>query len=106
MATRKEIILVDDVDGGDAAETVSFGLDGTFYELDLSKQNAANLRKSISGFVEHARRVGGRAKRGTAKRASHEVAEVRTWAQNNGYKVSARGRISADVQQAFDEAQR
>jgi len=49
---------VDDVDGGDAAETVSFGLDGTFYELDLSKQNAANLRKSISGFVEHARRVG------------------------------------------------
>ena len=106
MATHKKIILVDDVDGGDAAETVSFGLDGAFYELDLSKQNADNLRKAISGFVEHGRRVGGRAKRGTVNSPRYDVSEVRTWAQNRGYKVSGRGRISVEVKQAFDEAHR
>ena len=106
MATHNKIILVDDLDGGDADETVSFGLDGATYELDLSKQNAANLRKAISGFVQHGRRVGGRAKRGTANSTRSDVAEVRAWAQNNGYKVSTRGRISAEVKQAFDKAQR
>ena len=44
MAQKVEVLLVDDIDGGEADETVSFSIDGTSYEIDLSKKNAAKLR--------------------------------------------------------------
>ena len=50
---------VDDIDGAEADETVSFGIDGVTYEIDLSKQNATNLRKGLAEFVAHARKVSG-----------------------------------------------
>ena len=58
MAQKVSIILVDDIDGGDASETVQFGLDGTSYEIDLSDKNAGALRDALSGYVGHARKVG------------------------------------------------
>ena len=58
MAVAREVIekLIDDLDGGDAAETVTFGLDGATYEIDLSKKNAAAFRKSLARYVGAARR--------------------------------------------------
>ena len=57
MAQKVHIVLVDDLDGSDASETVSFGLDGTSYEIDLNDKNAAALRDALSGYVGHARKV-------------------------------------------------
>ena len=57
MAQQTSVTMVDDLDGGKAAETVTFGLDGGSYEIDLSKKNAGNLRKALTEFVEHGRRV-------------------------------------------------
>ena len=57
MAHQTSVTLVDDLDGGKAAETVVFGLDGASYEIDLSKKNAGTLRKALTEFVEHGRRV-------------------------------------------------
>ena len=105
MATKTLVRMVDDIDGSEAAETVAFAFDNAQYEIDLSKQNAANFRKAVGEDIDHARRVGGRAKRGTGKRANHDVHEVREWAQNNGHNVSSRGRIPARVLQAYQEAQ-
>ena len=48
MAQRVNIVLVDDIDGSDATETVSFGLDGTSYEIDLNDKNAAKLRDALA----------------------------------------------------------
>ena len=48
MAQKVQVILVDDMDGGAAEETVSFSLDGVSYELDLSKKNAAKLRDTFA----------------------------------------------------------
>ena len=62
MAQRVHIILTDDLDGSDAAETVSFGLDGAVYEVDLSEDNARRLRESLQGYIGHARKVSGRVK--------------------------------------------
>lgn len=103
MATYSKIILVDDVDGAEAAETVNFGLDGVHYEIDLSQQNAANLRKSIDGFVNHARKVGGRKK--AAPLANDDPRDIRMWAQNNGFKVAQRGRVSKTVIDAYKTAE-
>ena len=63
MAQRTHTLLTDDVDGGEAAETVRFALDGVEYEIDLNEQHARELRESLTVFVEAARRVGGRSAR-------------------------------------------
>ena len=113
MAQKVNIVLVDDLDGSEAAETVSFGLDGTSYEIDLNDGNAAALREALSGYVGHARKVSGGSSRRTGSRRSggsssggsaSNTRAVREWAKENGYEVSERGRISADVQQAYDAA--
>ena len=62
MAQKVHIVLVDDLDGSDASQTVSFGLDGTSYEIDLNDKHAAALRDALSGYVGHARKVTGGAR--------------------------------------------
>ena len=105
MAQKVNIILVDDLDGNEADETVTFGLDGTTYEIDLTDSNAAALREALSGYVGHARKVTGGARRGRkAASSSSNTKDVREWAKGQGMDVSERGRISADVQQAYDTA--
>lgn len=112
MAQKVQVILVDDLDGGEAEETVSFALDGVSYEIDLSEKNATELRESLAGWVGHARRVGGRAGSGRrassgtprARAGSRDLAAVRSWARENGYSVSDRGRVSSEVLTAYDAA--
>lgn len=105
MAQRVQIILEDDYDGGTADETVSFALDGTEYEIDLSTKNATGLREAISPWLGHARKTGGRRKRGAAKApSSSSTSDIRAWAQGQGHEVSSRGRVSADVREAYEKA--
>lgn len=107
MAQRVHVVLVDDIDGSDAGETVTFGLDGSTYEIDLNEKNAAALREALAPYVGHARRSGGsrRAKKSAAAASSGpSAAEVREWARQNGWDVPDRGRVSADVRQAYDAA--
>ena len=106
MAQKVNIVLIDDIDGSDAVETVSFGLDGTSYEIDLNKKNAAALRDALAGYVGNARKVTG-ARRGGRRPSTAlgpSAREVRDWARSNGFKVPDRGRIPADVRDAFDKA--
>lgn len=115
MAQKVMVQLVDDLDGAQSEDisTVTFGLDGVTYEIDLTDKNANNLRKSLEEYVAHARRTGGRLKRGTpaagsngSVTASHEQAQaIREWARRNGHEVSNRGRISASLIEAFEAAQ-
>jgi hypothetical protein len=108
MAQHVQYLLVDDIDGGDAVETVSFSLDGVSYEIDLTAANAQRLRDDLATWVGHARRSGGRksTRRATANAGPRrgDLSPVREWARNNGHPVSDRGRISAEVQAAYDKA--
>ena len=108
MAQKVNIVLVDDLDGSDATETVSFGLDGTNYEIDLNDKNAASLREALAGFIGHSRKVtGGRGRRGrtrTVTTGGPSAGELRAWGRSNGFEVSDRGRVSAEVREAFDKA--
>ncbi|MBW4095607.1 MAG: Lsr2 family protein [Acidobacteria bacterium] len=105
MAQKVKIILVDDVDGGAAEETVRFGLDGINYEIDLSTEHAAELRDVLSPYVEAGRRSTRRsAGNKSAAVKNHDASLIRSWAQENGYNVGNRGRIHADVVDAFYEA--
>jgi hypothetical protein len=110
MAQKVHIVLVDDLDGSEATESVSFGLDGTSYEIDLNDANAARLRDALAEFVGHARKVGSASRRGGRRSSSSAAAsgpsarEIRDWARSNGYDVPDRGRVSAEVREAFDAA--
>ena len=110
MAQRVHVVLVDDLDGGDAAETVSFGLDGVDYEIDLSDKHAGELREALALYVGHARRTGGRrrtaakAAAGAGGKGGPSAAEIRDWARENGWDVPARGRVSAEVREAYAAA--
>jgi Lsr2 len=107
MAQKVNIILVDDLDGGSADENVKFGLDGVNYEIDLSAANAAELRSSLERFVTAARKAsGGRVQRAKAPTGgrSHDSAQIRQWARDNGYTVNSRGRIQAEIQEAYQKA--
>jgi hypothetical protein len=109
MAQKVQVILVDDIDGGPAEETVSFALDGTSYEIDLNAANASKLRDTLAPYVGTARRTGsrssgGRGGRGRGRGRNNQTAEIRAWARENGHKVNERGRIPADVVAAYEKS--
>lgn len=120
MAQRVNVVLVDDLDGEEATETVAFAVDGAQYEIDLSADNADKLREALAPYIAHARRAnsssgrrrssgggggrssGGRSGSGSAGGAS--AAEIRSWARQHGHEVPERGRVSAEVREAYDAA--
>lgn len=105
MATKRSVVITDDLDGSGNAETVSFGLDGVVYEIDLAAKNRARLERALAPFVEHGRRVPSSRRRRAATRASGaDNTTVRAWAKSQGFKVSERGRISADVVRQYEAA--
>jgi hypothetical protein len=113
MAKKVTVTLVDDFDGeGPADETVEFAIDGVTYEIDLSSKNAKKLRDDFKAWSEAGRRVGGRrrgrpsapSRGGRATIDREQSAAIREWARRNGHKVSTRGRIPADVIEAFHAA--
>lgn len=104
MAQRVQVVLEDDLDGGVAAETVTFALDGVSYEVDLSEEHAAELRDALAVWVGAARRVGGRKSTKRAAAPSGETTAIREWALQQGMQVSARGRISAEIREAYRAA--
>jgi hypothetical protein len=112
MAKKVTVTLVDDFDGdGPADETVEFSIDGVSYEIDLSARNAKKLRDDLKQWIEAGRRVGGRRRgrsggpgRGRATIDREQSAAIREWARRSGHKVSTRGRIPAEIIDAFHAA--
>ncbi|KNC19490.1 hypothetical protein AC792_06515 [Arthrobacter sp. RIT-PI-e] len=113
MAQKVQVHLVDDLNGEEAHETVRFGLDGTNYEIDLTTDNANNLRSTLSEYVDKARKsnTGGRRNQGGQKttasgsgRSKEETQAIRQWAQDNGHNPSSRGRITQSIIDAYNQA--
>jgi len=112
----KKVVLVDDIDGGDADETVAFGLDGESYEIDLSPKNAAALRQVLAEYVSAARRSekpvvaapsavsSNGARTPYAPIDREQAAAIRTWARKKGHEVSDRGRIPARLVELYNNA--
>lgn len=119
MAQRVSITLVDDLDGSEATGTVTFGLDGTTYEIDLNDEHASTFREMLGTYVTSARAVSGQRRRprsvaskttntggsrvtGTIDRPKPKV--VRKWALENGIEVGMTGRVPSSVYERYAEA--
>ena len=116
MARKVQVILSDDLDDSISAdETVTFALDGTTYEIDLSEKNASEMRDVLGKYVSAARKVSSRGTRapgagrsratgGGGRMDREQAGAIREWARKNGHEVSDRGRIPASVVEAFEAA--
>lgn len=107
MVQKVVVTLVDDIDGVAADETVQFSLDGVNYEIDLTTEHAAELREALATWIGHARRSGGRKVSGRRTRPAgsrNNAGKIRQWARENGYTVSDRGRIPAEIAEAYAKA--
>ncbi|MEV7724315.1 Lsr2 family protein [Streptomyces sp. NPDC087917] len=110
MAQKVQVLLVDDLDGGEADETVTFALDGKTYEIDLTTANAEKLRGLLDPYAKGGRRTGGRVSAGRAKgraaasAGNPDTALIRAWAKEKGYNVNDRGRVPAEIKEAYDKA--
>lgn len=110
VAQKVQVLLVDDLDGGEADETVTFALDGKSYEIDLTTANADRLRESLADFVKAGRRTGrasggrGKGRAAAATGGSQDTAKIRAWAKESGYEVNDRGRVPANIREAYEKA--
>lgn len=102
------VVLEDDLDGSEATETLSFGLDGVDYEIDLNQGHADELRETLRRYMEAARKLSGG--RGRVNRKSRNTGTdpkaIRKWALDQGLQVNTRGRIQADIVEKYEAAQR
>ena len=105
------VTLIDDLDGSDADDQVEFALDGKAYEIDLSEINAARLRDALAPFITAARRASSGRRNAAAATAAAPASRpstdreqnqaIREWAQQQGMKISERGRIPSNVLEAY-----
>lgn len=112
MACITTVQLVDDLDGGEAVESIGFELDGRAYDIDVSEEHAAQLREIFAPFVAAAS-SGGRVSAGRSRGRAAALpvpsaspgdgAVIREWATQNGFAVSGRGRIRSEVRQAYEQ---
>jgi hypothetical protein len=111
----QKVMLIDDLDGSEGAETITYSVDGQEYEIDLSEDNAEKFRAALAPFIEKSRpveptpvitlapvRTGRRQSSGGSGR--DDISQIRAWAESQGLDVSARGRIKKEIIDAYDQA--
>ncbi len=104
VAVIKDDLTGEVIDDGQA-ETIEFAVNGKAYTIDLGKKNAADFHKALEKYLAAATRVGSSARgRKAPSRGKEDLAAIRSWASQNGHTVAARGRISAEIKEAYDRA--
>ncbi|GHF38837.1 Lsr2 family protein [Streptomyces mashuensis] len=109
MAQKYITIYTDDLTGEESqeAETHTFSIDGVAYEIDLGPDSYEQMLQAFGPFVKAARKQGKGNKPGNrakAYRRNGDTAAIRSWAKENGYAVNDRGRVSAEIQEAYAKA--
>lgn len=107
MAQQVQTLFIDDIDGGEAAGTVRFALDGVEYEIDLSTEHTDELHTALGKYVDHARKVSGTrrgARAGRQNGSAIDTHKVRVWAREKGIEIKERGRVPASIMAQYREA--
>lgn len=115
MATVELVTVSDDLDPriSNGVETVTFfnPIDGTKLEVELGEANQKHFMSHIEKLVKYinaARPVeqpAPVAKAVATRKTDSEAGKIREWAKVNGYDVGDRGRIKAEIVDAYRKAQ-
>jgi hypothetical protein len=112
----QKVMLIDDLDGSEGVETITYSVDGQEYEIDLSEKNAEKFRSTMKGYIDASRPVERRqvmtlaSARSSRRQSSRggsgrdDIPQIRAWAESQGMDVSARGRVKKEIIDAYDEA--
>ena len=109
----QKVMLIDDLDGSEGAETIKYSVDGQDYEIDLSEKNAERFRSVLKEFVDASRQVEQppvltltppRTTRRQSSSGRDDIPQIRAWAEAQGMEVNARGRIKKEIIEAYDAA--
>jgi len=108
MARTYVAVINDDLTGeviedGDAA-TIEFSVNGKSYTIDLGPMNAAAFHAALEKYIAAATKIAPTRGSKPAARGKEDLAAIRAWATQNGHTIAARGRISADVKDAYAKA--
>src|SRR5215472_6847655 len=114
MAQNVTVVLIDDIDQSEAAETVRFGVDGAAYEIDLSAAHASELRSTVGRYIAVARRIQSAPARARQQPRSRprtqmdreQSRRIRSWAMERGLLASPRGRIPQHVVDEYEDTMR
>ena len=110
MAQRTTVIVTDDLDGTEGADTVTFAFEGIEYQVDLSESNAKKLKKALDPYISAARKTGGkrpssrRSSASSSRPSSSDTAAIREWARSQGLQVSERGRVPQSLRDQYAAA--
>ena len=110
MAQRTTVVITDDLDGTEGADTVTFAFEGIEYQVDLSESNVKKLKKALDPYISAARKTGGRRSSGrrssasSGRSASSDTAAIREWARSQGLQVSERGRVPQSIRDQYAAA--
>ena len=110
MAQRTTVVVTDDLDGSEGADTVTFTFEGIEYEVDLSQSNVKKLKKALDPYISVARKTGSRRSSGrrssasTGRSSSGDTAAIREWARAQGLQVSGRGRVPQSLRDQYAAA--
>ena len=110
VAQRTTVIVTDDLDGSEGADTVTFAFEGIEYQVDLSESNAKKLKKALDPYISAARKTGGRRSSGrrssasSSRSSSSDTAAIREWARSRGLQVSERGRVPQSLRDQYAAA--
>lgn len=102
----KKTVFVDDLTGDEASTSLTFGLDDTMYEIDLSDENARELRETLDRFVKVARpKQSSQVNRESVVGTNSNSREIRRWAKKQGYNIKGFGRIPQKVMREWEASQ-
>ena len=118
MAKRVVETLLSDLSGAEipadsAGGTVEFSVSGQQYAVDLTADELDAFNGALEPYVSAAQRLSKRgapvrssrlSASGSGRRSREQLSAIRVWARKNGFEVADRGRISAELQEAFDAA--
>ncbi|MBL1115433.1 Lsr2 family protein [Streptomyces sp. 110] len=100
-------VIDSDLSGKPDAATATFGLGGTWYEIDLTAEEQKKLEEVLKPYREAGRKAGKTTpakKQVVPETTAEERDRIREWAKKEGYDLAERGRITKKVMKAFDEA--
>ncbi|MER7986954.1 Lsr2 family protein [Streptomyces noursei] len=110
MAKKVVTIYTDDLTGEESSEasTHTIALDGVNYEIDLGPDSYDKLLEALAPFTAAGRRARGTRKASgravSAASSGEDTAKIRSWARENGYEVNDRGRVPAEIREAYTKA--
>ena len=107
MTRKVQVVLQDDIDGSEAGSDRAIRLDGTEYEIDLSRrtrpQDCATAwnpgSPPVRADASMARIPEPRSK---ARERPVKTADIRHWAEENGIPVATHGRMSRDLRSRYE----